>query len=284
MAIITGTNGSEICPGTSGADKMYGLGGDDDLRGLDGDDILYGDGKAADHWLRRTCGCIRAPRSGSDGTLRQRHHRWRQGQRSALRRRTATTCCVAGWATTGSTAATASTSPRSTTPRPDFPQPDQRLLRVRRWHRSAVRDRERPRHELRSDTLTGNSGANGLQGNAGNDLIEGQGGADALFGMLGDDQVYGGAGDDVLIDDLGTNILNGGDGIDTAISPPRPRRSRSTSPPAAPPWVPARTRWPGSSTSLAATGTTTCVATAAPIASRATTATTSWTAAAAATC
>ena len=37
MAIITGTNGSEIVYGTSGADKMYGLGGDDDLRGLEGD-------------------------------------------------------------------------------------------------------------------------------------------------------------------------------------------------------------------------------------------------------
>jgi Ca2+-binding RTX toxin-like protein len=59
-----------------------------------------------------------------------------------------------------------------------------------------------------NNTITGNDGANSLDGGAGNDTLRGQGGADTLTGGLGDDTLDGGAGADVMA---------GGPGNDTYV-------------------------------------------------------------------
>ncbi len=57
------------------------------------------------------------------------------------------------------------------------------------------------------DTLTGDGGANVINGYVGNDTLEGGG---------GDDTLLGGLGDDILMGDAGADFLNGGTGNDTA--------------------------------------------------------------------
>jgi serralysin len=63
-------------------------------------------------------------------------------------------------------------------------------------------------------TLNGTSGADSLQGGAGNDTINGLGGNDQLDGGAGNDTISGGDGDDRLIGGTGDDILWGGVGMD----------------------------------------------------------------------
>ena len=62
---------------------------------------------------------------------------------------------------------------------------------------------------LGNDSITGDDGANVLQGGGGDDTIAGKGGNDKLIGDAGNDSLQGGAGNDTL---------DGGDGTDTASS------------------------------------------------------------------
>ncbi|MFL6675370.1 MAG: VCBS domain-containing protein [Massilia sp.] len=62
--------------------------------------------------------------------------------------------------------------------------------------------------------INGNTGANVLDGMAGNDTINGNTGADTLIGGDGNDVLNGDAGDDQLQGDAGNDVLNGGAGAD----------------------------------------------------------------------
>ncbi|CAK0773785.1 serralysin [Gammaproteobacteria bacterium] len=64
------------------------------------------------------------------------------------------------------------------------------------------------------DTLTGNGGANSLDGYTGNDMINGGSGNDALIGGEGNDTLNGGAGADKLNGGTDNDRLNGGSGAD----------------------------------------------------------------------
>jgi len=75
-----------------------------------------------------------------------------------------------------------------------------------------------------NDTLTGDTGANVLEGKAGNDTVEGGSGADTLYGDDGNDYVSGGAdndsiygwtGNDTLVGGAGADFLGGDDGDDS---------------------------------------------------------------------
>lgn len=68
---------------------------------------------------------------------------------------------------------------------------------------------------LRNDTLSGNSVANKLIGDAGNDRLYGQDGNDKLYGGLGNDFLYGQNDNDILFGDYGNDKLYGGNGNDT---------------------------------------------------------------------
>lgn len=79
---------------------------------------------------------------------------------------------------------------------------------------------------LSSDTITGGSLGDTLEGNGGNDVIDGglgsdtiSGGAgsDDLTGNLGDDTISGGDGSDTIDGGLGADDLAGGDGQDTFV-------------------------------------------------------------------
>ncbi len=65
-----------------------------------------------------------------------------------------------------------------------------------------------------NDTLSDDSGFNGLSGGAGNDNLTGGTGPDALSGGSGDDDLSGGAGDDTLSGGTGTDDVDGGEGTD----------------------------------------------------------------------
>lgn len=73
------------------------------------------------------------------------------------------------------------------------------------------------------DSLTGTSGDNHLISYAGKDTLRGYGGNDRLDGGLGADTMRGGRGnDDYIVDNTGDRVdeaSNGGDGIDTVVSP-----------------------------------------------------------------
>ena len=64
------------------------------------------------------------------------------------------------------------------------------------------------------DTLTGDAGANELDGRGGDDTLAGGGGDDILDGDGGDDTLDGGAGDDSLYGNAGIDHLLGGAGDD----------------------------------------------------------------------
>lgn len=66
-----------------------------------------------------------------------------------------------------------------------------------------------------SDTLSGNSSANMLDGAAGDDLLSGGGGADTLYGQTGADTLDGGADGDLLIGGDGNDSILGNTGNDT---------------------------------------------------------------------
>ena len=61
------------------------------------------------------------------------------------------------------------------------------------------------------------SGADRLDGGAGDDIIYGGGGNDIISGgaLDGADVIHGGAGDDVITGGAGADSINGGSGIDT---------------------------------------------------------------------
>ncbi|WP_137702883.1 calcium-binding protein [Marimonas lutisalis] len=63
--------------------------------------------------------------------------------------------------------------------------------------------------------LTGDGGANYLQGGAGDDTIDGGAGDDTLFGGVGADSLFGGDGDDLLRLGNGQESIDGGAGNDT---------------------------------------------------------------------
>lgn len=64
------------------------------------------------------------------------------------------------------------------------------------------------------DDLSGDSGANVINGRSGNDFIAGDGGNDRLTGGLGDDFLSGGDGNDYLHGGSGDDVLLGGNGND----------------------------------------------------------------------
>jgi Ca2+-binding RTX toxin-like protein len=62
------------------------------------------------------------------------------------------------------------------------------------------------------DLITGNAGANTLNGGIGNDKLTGGAGGDVLVGGSGNDTLYGGDGDDAVNAGSGNDIIVGGDG------------------------------------------------------------------------
>lgn len=62
----------------------------------------------------------------------------------------------------------------------------------------------------------GTSGADDIDGGAGDDIIKGKAGDDGLFGHDGDDRLVGGTGDDLLVGGGGDDTLIGGAGVDRA--------------------------------------------------------------------
>ena len=67
-----------------------------------------------------------------------------------------------------------------------------------------------------ADQITGDAGANLLEGLGGNDVLSGADGDDRLLGADGDDTLNGGDGDDWLTGGAGTDALHGGAGNDVA--------------------------------------------------------------------
>ncbi len=67
---------------------------------------------------------------------------------------------------------------------------------------------------LGDDRVTGDIGADDLQGNQGNDTLHAGGGADTVRGGQGEDFVHGNQGEDKLFGDLGGDTLSGGKGQD----------------------------------------------------------------------
>ena len=65
------------------------------------------------------------------------------------------------------------------------------------------------------DILYGNGGNDTLDGGTGNDFLFGDAGTDILNGGTGNDTLDGGAGNDTLNGDAGADILRGGTGVDT---------------------------------------------------------------------
>jgi len=65
--------------------------------------------------------------------------------------------------------------------------------------------------------INGNSGANVLNGLAGNDTLNGNAGADTLVGGEGNDQLNGGLDADTLLGGEGNDLLNGGSGADVML-------------------------------------------------------------------
>jgi VCBS repeat-containing protein len=67
------------------------------------------------------------------------------------------------------------------------------------------------------NVIIGNTGANALDGRAGNDTLMGNAGADLLVGGEGNDRLLGEAGEDRLQGDSGNDYLNGGIGADAML-------------------------------------------------------------------
>lgn len=76
------------------------------------------------------------------------------------------------------------------------------------------------------DSITGDAGANALDGGGGDDTLRGCGGNDTLIGGLGNDHLNGGAGidvlkgasgNDVIIFDAADRRIEGGSGVDTLV-------------------------------------------------------------------
>jgi Ca2+-binding RTX toxin-like protein len=65
------------------------------------------------------------------------------------------------------------------------------------------------------DSISGDLGANRLDGGDGSDLINGRGGDDAIYGGDGDDLLRGGGGNDQLVGGDGGDNLRGGSGVDS---------------------------------------------------------------------
>ena len=65
-----------------------------------------------------------------------------------------------------------------------------------------------------SDTLNGGSGADVLHGNRQRDTLNGDGGNDKLFGDDGNDKLYGGKGRDILQGGADNDVMTGGGGTD----------------------------------------------------------------------
>jgi len=70
------------------------------------------------------------------------------------------------------------------------------------------------RNNTGTETLTGGTGNDMIDGRAAGDVINGGDGNDYLYGGLGDDTINGGLGNDTLIGSYGNNQLTGGDGQD----------------------------------------------------------------------
>ena len=70
------------------------------------------------------------------------------------------------------------------------------------------------RNNTDTETLTGGTGNDTIDGRAGADVINGGDGNDRLDGGLGDDTINGGAGNDTLLGSYGNNQLTGGAGQD----------------------------------------------------------------------
>jgi len=68
-----------------------------------------------------------------------------------------------------------------------------------------------------SQTLTGTSSADSLNGSGGNDTIYGLAGDDTLDGGDGNDSLYGANDEDILIGGEGNDTLDGGIGVDALI-------------------------------------------------------------------
>ncbi len=65
------------------------------------------------------------------------------------------------------------------------------------------------------DTLSGNAGANVIEGFGGDDTIHGDDGNDVIYAGDGNDTVYGDAGNDTVHCGMGNDTMFGGDGTDT---------------------------------------------------------------------
>lgn len=66
-----------------------------------------------------------------------------------------------------------------------------------------------------NDQLTGDAGANQIEGGEGNDVITGNAGDDVLNGGNGNDTLLGSDGNDLLTGGVGSDYIDGGNGIDT---------------------------------------------------------------------
>lgn len=64
-------------------------------------------------------------------------------------------------------------------------------------------------------SVSGDNGANTLQGGSGNDTLNGDYGDDLLRGGIGADLIFGGGGDDVIVGQTGPDFSRGGPGNDT---------------------------------------------------------------------
>lgn len=186
---LTGGNERDLLTGRLGNDTIYGGGGDDDIRGLSGADKLYG-GEGEDQ-LYGGAGIDRLfGGSGSDILEGGAGSDWLYGGEgndyaSYTESRGAVTINLSTGVNSGGDA-----------------QGDRY---------ESIESLVGSRHK---DRLTGNDGANDLNGYHGNDFIWGGAGDDFVDGHHGNDTLFGGSGNDQLLGGMHNDVMTGGEGND----------------------------------------------------------------------
>lgn len=225
MALIKGTNSSEVIPGTTAGDEIYGYGGNDKIYGYEGHDLIsggagndtlyggsgnddiFGDsgintlygGSGAD-WFRMSARSnVLSDDYIADFQLGQDRidlRAWGASDFSQVQ-------ALLGTTTDGGSILNAYAGGYS------------HVIEIGGIGRS-----EFISGDFVYDASTAGrnqSGSNSgdvLFGGRGHDLIDGNGGNDKLLGGLGDDDIYGETGNDQIWGGLGSDLMSGGSGND----------------------------------------------------------------------
>jgi Ca2+-binding RTX toxin-like protein len=203
MAVITGTNRSELLRGTRFADTIRGLGGNDNIQGEAGNDRLFGDA-GRDIIFGELGNDLLFGGTGNDFLYGGAGNDTLDGGIGADR--------MSGGA--GNDIYIVNNAGDRVV---ELPGGGTDLVKSSVTHTLSARAENLTLTGAAQINGTGNTLANTMIGNTGNNILNGSSGNDKLFGLVGSDRLFGGTGNDVLTGDnvgLGNDRLDGGLGAD----------------------------------------------------------------------